>query len=350
MLRTFRFILWKEFLQLLRTPVLVGLLILCPIVTVGLVPFGLGNFTLLKVEVVDLNPGGYGLEMVKCLGSSPHIKCTVAESEQAARKRLDDGKINAYITITPDGHKINTVIDATHTILAQDAYYFIGKQLESGMVREKTESAIMSHQLFSSGPDNTHYYLVTMIILLLAIIGCSFSGLSVFTEKEGKVLEHLRSTGMSATVYIFSKICFFMLVGLVELIVALIIASVVFGFRIAGPLLDYFALSACFLFVIINLGMMIAQLSKTLIQAIYVLVFLFIVLILLGTMFAPIDNMDAGWAATRFVNPFFWAVDGSWTIALKGFGMAQIPFHYLALLGIGGAMTAINIYRTNRVA
>ena len=350
MLRTFRYILWKELLQLVRTPVLAGLLLLCPIVTVGLVPFGLGNFTLLRVEVVDLTPGGQGLEILKCLGSSPHINCTVAESEQVAQKRLDDGKINAYITISPDGTRINTVIDATHTILAWDASYFIGKQLEGGIVRKKTESAISSHHLFSSGPDNTHYYIVTMIILLLAIMGCSFAGLSVFNEREGKVLEHLRSTGMSATTYIFSKITFFMMVGLLELVVALIIAFAVFGFRIAGPLLDYFVLSACFLFVIINLGMMIVAFSKTLIQAIYVLVFLFIVLILLGTMFAPIDNMDAGWAATRFVNPFFWAVDGSWTIALKGFGMAAIPFHYLALLGIGGIMTAINIYKTGRVA
>ena len=43
MMRVLWHMLVKEFLQLVRTPALLFVLILCPVVTVGLVPFGLSN-------------------------------------------------------------------------------------------------------------------------------------------------------------------------------------------------------------------------------------------------------------------------------------------------------------------
>lgn len=350
MMRAFAYIMWKEFLQMVRTPVVIGLLILCPIVTVGFVPFGLRNTSLLRIEVVDQSPGGVGKEIIKSYGGSKHIICTTSLSEQESLKKLDNGKIDAYLTVAPDGKHLYAVIDASHTIRALDANYFMNRQLASTMIMKEIESAISTHRLFSAGPDATQYFIVTMIVLLLSIMGCCLAGLSVINEKEGKVLEHLRSTGMSASLYVSSKLVYYMAIGLVELMAGIFIAKIVFGFRIMGPVTDYILLSLCFLFVTVNLGILIAEFSKNIVQAIYVLVFLYIVLILLSTMFAPLDNLSEGWAATRFVNPFYWAVDGSWTIVLKGFSMWAIPFHYLALLAIGGVMTLLNILKIRRVA
>lgn len=350
MMRAFAYMMWKEFLQMVRTSVVIGLLVICPVITVGFVPFGLGNTSLLRIEVVDQSPGGVGKEIIKSYGGSKHVICTTSLSEQEALERLDAGKIDAYLIVAPDGKKIYAVIDATHTIRALDANFFMNRQLPRVVVREKGESAISSHRLFSAGPDATQYFIVTMIVLLLSIMGCCLAGLSVMNEKEGKVLEHLRSTGMSASLYVSSKLVYYMAIGLVELIAGLFIAKLVFGFRIIGPAADYILLSLCFLFVTVNLGILISGLCKNIVQAIYVLVFLYVVLILLSTMFAPLDNLSEGWAATRFVNPFFWAVDGSWAIVLKGFSMAAIPFHYLALLAIGGVLTALNILKIKKIA
>ena len=85
-------------------------------------------------------------------------------------------------------------------------------------------------------------------------------------------------------------------------------------------------------------------------RTIYVLVFVFIMLILLSTMFAPLDNMDPVWAATRFVNPFFWMVDGAWKILLKDVKLAANPVNCLALLGIGSVLTAFNILKIRQIA
>ncbi|MCR4860172.1 MAG: ABC transporter permease [Bacteroidales bacterium] len=346
MMRTLMQILLKEFRQLVRTPALVFILALCPVVTVGIVPFGLSNKPRVRVDVVDESFSGRGREAVSALAGSPQIvRVFQSPSLPSSEERMDLGKTDAILVVPRDGEAFQLIVDASQTILGRDAAYYVSRQLSSG----KTDPSVRVHTLFVSGVGNTHYYLVTMLVLMIAIIGCCLSALSVVNEKESKALEHLRSTGLSATMYLFSKLLFFCLVGLVELSFGLLIARVLFGLTSAGSLWNLYLLAVCFLFVIVNLGILIATGTRTLVRAIYVLVFVFITLILLSTMFAPLDNMDPAWAATRFVNPFFWMVDGSWRVLLKGFSFSAVAGHCLALTGLGGLLAVINIRNIKQV-
>lgn len=338
-------ILLKELLQLVRTPALVFILVLCPIVTVGIVPMGLSNKARIRVEVVDESFSGRGREFVTALAGSPQIsKVSLSTSLAAAEERMDLGRTDVILLVPRDGDGYRLLADGSQTLLARDAAYYVNRQLGGSI----DESRLRTHVLFASGSGSTHYYLVTMLVMLIAIIGCCLSALSVVGEKESKALEHLLSTGMSASEYVYSKLLFFSLVGLVELTAGLLIARLQFGLVSAGGLWALYLLVACFLFAIVNLGVLIATGTRSLVRAIYVLVFAFITMILLSTMFAPLDNMTPGWAATRFVNPFFWAVDGSWKILLKGADLA-VGVHCLALAAIGGILSLINIRNIRHV-
>jgi len=340
MMRRLSQILVKELLQMLRTPALVFILVLCPVVTIGIVPRGLSNKARIRVEVVDESFSGRGRETVSALAGSPQIsKATLSSSMQESERHMDLGQIDAILVVPRDGNGYRLLADGSQTILGRDAAYYINRQLRGDVGNDR----LRTHVLFATGVGNTHYYLVTMLVLLIAIIGCCLATLSVVNEKESKALEHLRSTGMSATEYVFSKQLFFCLVGLVELSAGLLIARLQFGLESAGSVGMIYLLGAAFLFAIVNLGILIATGTRTLVRAIYVLVFAFITLILLSTMFAPLDNMTPGWAATRFFNPFFWAVDGLWKIVLKGAPASAVALHCLALMGIGGILSLFNI-------
>lgn len=346
MMRVLWHMLVKEFLQLVRTPALLFVLILCPVVTVGLVPFGLSNKPRIRVEVVDESFSGRGRETLTLLAGSPQItQLSQTSSLQEAEGRMARGEIDAIVIVPANEEASRILVDGSNTPLARDAAYYVGLQLHKPQENE----LLRSHTLFVTETGNTHYYLVAMLVLLIAIVGCSLVALSVVTEKENKVLEHLRSTGLNPLMYVASKLVFFSLVGLCELAVGLLIARLVFALQSAGPLWELFLLAACFLFAIVNLGILIAASTRTLVRTIYVLVFVFIILILLSTMFAPLDNMDPVWAATRFVNPFFWMVDGAWKILLKGVKLAANPVNCLALLGIGSVLTAFNILKIRQI-
>ncbi|MBP5211020.1 MAG: ABC transporter permease [Bacteroidales bacterium] len=339
-------ILKKEFLQLVRTPALLAILILSPIITVGLVPFGLGSKVRVKAEVVDKSFSNAGYDLVSQLAVSKHIESVkLSTSEELSLKKIERGEIDAVVVIPADGGKCVILADASHIITGQNAVAYIARELAKAPQIKGFE--ITTHIKYATGEDNTHYYLVSMIVLLIAIVGCCLSSLSVVNERDGKILEHFRSTGLKASTYVGSKVLFFTLVGLAEMIVGLILARTIFHLNVAGSYIEYFFLGICFIYAMVNLGMLIALRSKSLVQAIYVLVFLFMIMILLSTMFAPLDNMSPFWAATRFVNPFFWVVDGSWKIALKGMGLSAIWSHYLLLIAMGAVMQALNILKIN---
>ena len=216
-------ILVKEFLQLVRSPAMALILVICPVIMVGIVPLGLSNETHLRVEVVDESFSGRGRDAVAALSGSPQIAWVGrSASLQESERRMDLGEIDGIVVVPADGGEYRILADASQIILGRDVAYYVSRQLTGG----QDTGRVRTHVLFTSGAGNSHYYLVTMLSLLISIMGCCLATLSVVTEKESKVLEHLRSTGMSASLYVFSKVLFFTLVGLAELSVGLVIARV----------------------------------------------------------------------------------------------------------------------------
>ena len=339
MMRAFLHLMLKDALQLLRTPVLMGLLILCPAIAIGLVPFGLENKVNLHVLVVDESFSDAGREALRNLNASPQVRASRELSMETAQVLLDKGDADAVVQIEADG-TVNILPDASHAIQAMDASEIITRQLFRS---QEEEDDMDVHRLFASGSGNTHYYLTSMLSLLLSVIACCLVGLSIINEKVNRQLEYYRSVGVSSALYVSSKLVFHILVTMLELAFGLVIARAVFGYRVLGPLPDFFLLSAAFVFSVINLGVLMAGVSKTLIQTVYGVIFLFFVLMLLGTMFAPVDNMTPFWAATRFINPFFWIADGSWKIALRGFSLSDVWVNFLALMVQGIILTLVNI-------
>ena len=335
-------LLIKEFLQLVRKPALLAIIVLSPLVTIGLVPFAMGNKTRCRVEVVDHSFSDAGREAVAGLSGSKYIvSCVLSESLQESVARMDRAELDLILVIEADGQR-TILADGTHNLNAAASMWHICRQLEKH--RTEATKEIRFHHLFSSGDDNTHYYLVSMLVLLVTIVGCSLITVSVISEKESKMLEHLFSTGLRPSAYLVSKLLFFCFIGLLELMAGLLLSRLVFSLQVAGSLLTLVIWSTCFMFPMLNLGFLIAYVSRSQVQAIFILVFALLILILLGTMFAPLDHMSDLFASTRFANPFFWTIDGSWMIILKGYALGSLLPHIGMLLGMGAALIFLNLF------
>ena len=343
MMRKLWEIMRKEFRVVVRTPVGLFLLALCPIVMVGLVPFGLSGSVRIRLSVVDQSFSERGLEKAAILSRSPFFSSVdMSLSMEEATARMEHGELDGIVVIPADGEGYTLLIDATHNALAADVQYYVQKQL-GGLSIDGLP--IRSTRKFLSSSDNKHYYIVAMLVLLISIIGSGLSMYSVLVDREHKTIEHLRSTGVPAGLYVMSKVLFFSLVGLMETAVGLLIASLVFDFHVYGSLWAFILLATCFLFCMTSLGVTIATYSKNLVQATYILVFLFCMLSLISTMFVPLDTTARFMGLMRFINPFYWVTDGGWKILLKGAGMADIPLYYAVLFGAGVLLSVANILK-----
>ena len=335
-------LLIKEFLQLVRTPALLAIIVLSPLVTIGLVPFAMSNKVRCRVEVIDRSFSDAGREAVAGLSGSKYIvSCVLSESLRESVAKMDRSELDLILVIEPDGRQ-TILADGTHNLNATASVWHVCRQLEKP--RTEVTAGIRFHHLFSSGDDNTHYYLVSMLVLLVTIVSCSLITVSVISEKESKMLEHLISTGLRHSVYLASKLLFISLIGLLELMAGLLLSRLVFSLHVAGSLLTLAFWGVCFIFPMLNLSFLIAYGSRSQVQAIFILVFALLILILLSTMFAPLDHMSDLFASTRFVNPFFWMIDGSWMIILKGYAFGSLLPHFGMLLGMGAALTFLNLF------
>lgn len=334
-------IMRKEFRVNLRTPAVVFLLILSPIVLMGLVPFGLSGSIKLRLSVVDQSYSDRGRETVAELSRSPYFASVdLSLSLEEASARMDRGKVDGIVLIPPSGEGYSLVVDGTHATLAGDVEYYVLQQLG----KPETDGVqIKSTTKFLTAPDNKHYYIVAMLTLMLAIIGSGLTMFSVLTDRERKSIEHLRSTGLSAGLYVMSKVIFFTFAGIFDTVLGLGIAHLVFGLRIYGSILAFALLAVCFLFAMTSLGVTVASYSGNIVQATYVLVFLFCILALTSTMFVPLDTTEKVMAAMRFANPFYWMTDGGWKILLKGAGAADTLLHCIVLAGTGALLCFANV-------
>ena len=91
MIRKLHWLLRKEFLQIVRTPVLVAMLALCPVALTGIVPLGLGDDAGIRVGVVDPSRSPRQADIVEQLEASEHIAAVeIFDSMQAAEKQMDN--------------------------------------------------------------------------------------------------------------------------------------------------------------------------------------------------------------------------------------------------------------------
>jgi len=334
-------IILKEWRVAVRTPAVVFLLILSPIVMMGLVPFGLSGSIKLRLSVVDQSYSNRGRETVAELSRSPFFDSVdLSMSLEEAARRMDYGELDGIVVIPPDGEGYSLLVDGTHSYLAADAEYYVIQQLAPP---ETGSEKIKATTKFLTAPDNKHYYIVAMLTLMLAVVGSGLAMYSVLVDRKRKSIEHLRSTGVPAGLYVISKVLFFSFAGILETMLGLAIAYLVFGFHFYGSPLAFALLAVCFLFSMTSLGVTVASYSENIVQATYILVFLFCILALTGTIFVPLDMTEKAMAAMRYANPFYWMTDGGWKILLKGAGAADTLLHCIVLAGTGALLCFANV-------
>ncbi|MBQ1738530.1 MAG: ABC transporter permease, partial [Muribaculaceae bacterium] len=89
-----------------------------------------------------------------------------------------------------------------------------------------------------------------------------------------------------------------------------------------------------------SFGLIVSNYSDTMQQAIFVMWFFVVVMLLLSGLFTPTRSMPSWAYATTYVNPMCYFIDAMRTVFVRGGGIASIWHQVLALLGIGLVMAA----------
>ena len=354
-----RFLIQKEFLQIRRNAFLPRLIILFPIVIMCVMPWVMSmEVKNIVVEVVDIDHIVESQRLVSQIATSNYFifngqKATYAE----AMKDIEKGRADIILEIRDSQYLIAAnAVNGTKGSMGSAYLSQIVTSRQSTFPRAPLALTFRSKNSLLSTLNlyNKHQnYKLYMIPALLAIVMMLMTGflptLNIVGEKESGTIEQINVTPVSKWAFILSKLIPYWLIALFVVTVCLLLAWLVYGLTPAGPLWIIYVLAMLLALFFSSFGLIISNYSDTMQQAMFVMWFFIVCIMLLSGLFTPTRSMPDWAYLTTYVNPMHYFIDAIRTVFIRGGGFREVAHQVLALLAIGLFMAtwAVRSYKKN---
>jgi ABC-2 type transport system permease protein len=182
--------------------------------------------------------------------------------------------------------------------------------------------------------------------LLLMVMTMILTSLAIVKEKELGTLEQLIVTPIRPYQLIIGKLAPFFVIGVIDVVLVILVALLVFALPVKGGILLLIALSIVFLMTTLGLGLFISTISRTQQQAMMTAIFFFMLPMIFFSGFVfPIENMPPVIQGVSYLIPlryYFVIVRG---LFLKGVGLDVLWTQAAALLALGTAILSMSVLR-----
>ena len=203
--------------------------------------------------------------------------------------------------------------------------------------------------LYNKGQDYKVYMIPALMGILMMMLCGFLPALNIVGEKEKGTIEQMNVTPVSKWSFILAKLIPYWIIGLVVLTLCLILSWLVYGITCQGPLLLVYLLAILLALFFSSFGLIVSNYSDTMQQAIFVMWFFVVCMMLLSGLFTPTRSMPDWAYLTTYVNPMHYFIDAIRTVFVRGGGFAAIAHQLLALTVIGTVMGgwAVLSYKKN---
>ena len=344
---TLAYLIQKEFLQIRRNAFLPRLIVLFPIVIMCVMPWVMQmEVKNIVVDVVDIDHTMESQRLVQQIAASNYFifggqKANYAE----AIKDVEKGKADVILEIR-DGHYLIAANAVNGTKGSMGSAYL--SQIVTS--RQPTSRSLFSVLNLYNKHQN---YKLFMIPALFAIVMMLMTGflptLNIVGEKEAGTIEQINVTPVSKWSFILAKLIPYWLIALFVITVCLLLAWLVYGITPAGPVWLIYVLAMLLAMFFSSFGLIVSNYSDTMQQAMFVMWFFVVSIMLLSGLFTPTRSMPQWAYLTTYVNPMHYFIDAIRTVFIRGGGLQQVAHQIIALLAIGIFMAswAVRSYKKN---
>ncbi len=359
---TLKYLIQKEFTQIRRNAFLPKLIVVFPIMIMCVMPWVMNmEVKNIKVTVVDNDRSSLSQQLVHSIEASNYFIFKGQQSTyQAALQEIEKSRADVVMVIPQDYSRDVTLGNQPQVLIAANAVNGT-KGAMGGAYLTQIVTAHVNPDLSSMQSRVTTLFLYNknlnfklfMIPALFAIVMMLMTGflpaLNIVGEKEAGTIEQINVTPVSKWSFILAKLIPYWIIALFVITVCLLLAWAVYGITSVGPLALIYLLVMLLALFWSSFGLMISNYSNTMQQAIFVMWFFVVMMLLLSGLFTPTRSMPSWAYATTYVNPMSYFIDAVRTVFIRGGGLSSIWHQVLALLGIGSVMAAWAVlsYRKN---
>lgn len=388
----FRVIVLKEFQQLKRDKTSLRLMIMLPMIQ--MIVLGYALTTEVKhtpVAVLDHDGGPDSRSMIQAVSNNALFDFRGnAASESDLKTMLDRGQVKLGIIIPqgfsrqlenatrlnpgvggtasvgqgPEdaGAKVQLWVDGQDAnsagvargylsaVLNQWAMRHLGTRLEASGIRldQLIPIATDENVLFNPLLKSTWYMVPGIAVILVTMVTALLTGFSIVREKEAGTLEQLMVTPLKPIHVVVGKAVPFFIIGVVELMVALVIAQLKFQVPFRGNYLTLLAFTSAYMLSSLGIGIFTSTVARTQQQALFIIWFFLLFFMLLSGFFLPVENMPHWVQIVTLANPVRFFMHVLREMFLKGSGLPELWREGAAMLGIGFCVFTFSVLKFNR--
>lgn len=358
---TLRYLLQKEFIQIRRNPFLPRLIILFPILIMCVMPWVMNlEVKHIAVDVVDNDRSTGSQQLVQSIAVSKYFSFHGQPSTYREALRDIERSQADIVLVIPHGYSRDLTLGKKPQILIA-ANAVNGTKGAIGSVyltRLVTASAFPLASIRSEVSTlflhNQHFdFKLFMIPALLAIVMMMMTGylptLNIVGEKEAGTIEQINVTPVKKSTFILAKLLPYWLIALFIITACLALSWLIYGITPAGSVTLVYLLAMLLAVFFSSLGLIISNYSDTMQQAVFVMWFFVMILMLLSGLFTPIRSMPTVAYLTTYINPVSYFIEAMRTVFVRGGNFSSIAHQVLALSLIGLFMSgwAVLSYKKN---
>ena len=359
---TLKYLIQKEFTQIRRNAFLPKLIIVFPIMIMCVMPWVMNmEVKNIKVAVVDNDRSTLSQQLVHSIEASNYF---IFKGQQPtyrdALQEIEKSRADVVMVIPQDYSRELANGNQPQVLIAANAVNGTKGSIGNAYLTQIVTAHVNPDAATLQAKVSTLFlynknmnYKLFMIPALFAIVMMLMTGflpaLNIVGEKEAGTIEQINVTPVSKWAFILAKLIPYWIIALFVISVCLLLAWAVYGITSAGPIALVYLLVLLLALFWSSFGLMISNYSDTMQQAIFVMWFFVVMMLLLSGLFTPTRSMPSWAYATTYVNPMSYFVEAIRTVFIRGGGLSSIWHQVLALLGIGSVMAcwAVFSYKKN---
>ena len=350
-MKTLKFLLKKEFLQVFRNKFLIKLIFMMPIMQLIILPWA-ATFDLKDISlcVVDNDKTTYSTQLIEKVLSSGFFKLSdYSLTYDKALRKVDRGDADLILEIPRDFEKtfvngraadVMLSIDALNGQKAGLAMSYMTQIINAFNGYKQSSSAptqpmvvIKPYYRYNVKMSYQNFMVPGIIVILISMLSAMLSSMNIVREKEIGTMEQINVTPISKGVFILAKLMPFWVIGLLNLTMGIIIAFIIYGLVPLGSFVNIYIFAFFYLLAFTGFGLMISNFAKSQQQAMFLVLFFLITFILLSGLFTSISSMPQWAQNITLFNPLRYFIEIMRLIFLKGSGFLDILPQLLKICG-----------------
>jgi len=357
-------IIKKEFIHIRRDRMTLLLILMIPLIQLLL--FGYAIQTEVKhipTVVFDQSLSQESRDFTAAFSASGYFDIRYAvQSYDEVSRMIDSGKAKAGIIYPPNFARnikrgtptpVQVIVDASDNMVANQA---IAVAQSIGLI--KSQEVIFEKLPLKGAPYDvrvrpwynpdgiTAYYMVPALLgIIVTLTMVILTAVAIVRERERGTLEQLMVTPIKSYELMIGKITPYILLGYIQITIALLVGVLVFHVPIRGSIVQLYLLTLFFITASLGLGLTISNIAQNQMQAFQMSFFVMLPSILLSGFMFPRDAMPRIIYYISDIIPLTYYLDIIRGIVLKGIGFQYLMGQVTALLVFSLLFLSISILK-----